>query len=363
MYRMTILLIALALLVSACNFDALEPTPTVEGVEDATPINIIGDAPTAEASPTPPATPTPPALALLGTPLPTWTMPPPTETATPTETPGPYVHRVQSGETLGQIVQRYGYFDPSIYREIVRINPNVPNENSLPVNAEIIIPRQTDTPTPPGFDITATANATRGIAIPQAISENTVIDCHSVRENETIISIAARYNTTIEILAQLNRDIPFRGCDFNNRSGGEGCNVLLNIGQCVRVPFPTATPTLSPTPSGSETPTPTPTYAPPEVISPPDGWTVRGSVELEWVSRRILQRDEFYYVEVRNSDGETVHRDLTRGTSLRLPFSLIPPSGEAQMFEWRLTLVRQDAQGNLTQIGPDRTRRFNWNNQ
>ena len=90
-------------------------------------------------------------------------------------------------------------------------------------------------------------------------------------EGQTIVDIAVTYNTTLEVLAVLNADISFAGCNFEIQSGGPNCNPILQVGQVVLVPAPTPTPTLSPTPSGNETPTPTPTYAAPVVISPPQG--------------------------------------------------------------------------------------------
>jgi hypothetical protein len=297
---------------------------------------------------------------LIGAPLATWTPIPPTLTVTPSPTLGPYEHTVQSGENLSSIAQRYGYNNPSVFREILRINPQIPNENSLPLGQVILIPRMTDTPTPQGFDVTATALATRGIELPRAISTNTQIDCHIVEQDETIISIAAEYNTTIEILSTLNREIIFNSCDFNIRSGGPNCSVLLQVGQCVRVPFPTPTPTSSPTPSGSETPTPTPTYPAPQVISPPEGWTVRGSLRLEWVSTLVLQADEFYYVDVVDTVTGQTYQNVTKETSMALPAALIPPAGASHRIEWRVTVARRDAAGGFAIVGADRLRSFVW---
>ncbi len=360
--KLAVMLLALAFTISACDLNAPAPTPTVEGIDS---INPIGQQPTTTATltltPTSSLTPTV-AQIVIETPLPTWTPLPPSETPAPTETPGPYRHKVAVGETLGGIASKYGYEDPAIFREILRLNPNIPNENFLPVGQEILIPRQTFTPTPLGFDMTATALATRGVEIPRAIPTNAVIDCHIVQKDETITSISLEYNTTLEILASLNPEIRFRGCDFNIRSGGPNCSVLLVVNQCVRVPLPTPTPTSSPTPSGSETPTPTPTYAPPQVISPPDGWTVRGGVKLEWVSTRILQPDEFYYVEVRNTNNGQSFQDVTKNTSVDLPLSLLPPAGESHTVQWRVAVARRGEQGTFAVIGAERVYSFVWAN-
>jgi LysM repeat protein len=193
-HKLTLILVVLAFIVSACDLNAPAPTPTVEGID---PINPVGQPPTTTATLTPTASLTPTvAQILIETPLPTWTPPQASNTPAPTETPGPYRHTVAVGETLGIIASKYGYDDPAIFREILRLNPVIPNENFLPVGQEILIPRQTLTPTPPGFDMTATALATRGIEIPRAIPTNAVIDCHIVQEGETITSLSLEYNTT-----------------------------------------------------------------------------------------------------------------------------------------------------------------------
>lgn len=357
-----IFLVAVAMFISACNFNIQEPTPTVENVTETitpapdqateTPIPTI----TSEASSTPRAI-------QLESPVPTNTPLPPTMTATPTETPGPYEHTVAQGETLGFIVQLYGGYSNlrSIFQEIVALNLNVPNENSLPVGQVILIPRQTATPTPQGFELTATAYATRGLDLPQAIPTNAVIDCYEVQEGETIISIAEDFNTTIEILSELNPDISFLGCDFNNRSGGENCIVSVLPGQCVQVPYPTPTPSLSPTPSGNETATPTPTYAQPRIISPPQGWTLRGVIPLQWVSIGLLEPDEYYYVEVTNTNTGEVFREVTKATTLDLPLSMMPPSGESHQLNWFVSVVSENEDGSFKRLRDlDSVHTFKW---
>lgn len=357
-FKHVLLFTVMLFVISACNFNDAAPTPTVEGID---PINPVGEPPTTTATVTPTVSPTV-ARIVVETALPTWTPQQASETPAPSETAGPYRHRVASGETLGVIASRYGYDDPAIFREILQLNPEIRNENLLPVGQEILIPRQTLTPTPPGFDMTATALATRGIEIPRAIPTNAVIECHTVEEGETITSIALEYNTTLENLASLNPEIRFRGCDFNIRSGGPNCSVLLVVGQCVNVPLPTPTPTSSPTLSGSETPTPTPTYAPPQVISPPDGWTVRGGVTLEWVSTRILRANEYYYIDLRNLTTGQTFQDVTKNTSVDLPLTLLPPPGESHNIEWRITVAQRSEQGSFAIIGADRPRTFVWTN-
>jgi LysM repeat protein len=361
--KMFAALALLVLFVSGCNINIQEATPTVEGIE--APINPIPDQDdlTPSPSPSPSITVTTTTeLVMVATIDPALLLP--TETPEPTATAGPYEYVVQPGDFLVQIVQRFGYRELNILDEVVALNPNVSSADRLPVGETIYIPRQTLTPTPLGFEATATALAELGGGLLQAVPDNAVIECHTVAPGESMISIAQQYNTTIQILSDLNPQISFFGCDFNNRSGGEGCNPLIVEGQCVQVPFPTPTPTLSPTPSGSETPTPTPTFAPPPVIAPPDGSIVFGSTLLEWVSAGLLAPNEYYLVELVNTsveDSQPVRR-TTRDNAIEIPQELLPPAGEKYIIEWRVMVARRNQQGVFDMISPQGTaRRFELN--
>ncbi|MFN8529652.1 MAG: hypothetical protein U0670_13670 [Anaerolineae bacterium] len=101
-------------------------------------------------------------------------------------------------------------------------------------------------------------------------SENAQIIAVEIPENISILGIAVDYETTLSVLATLNPQLRFRGCDFSNPSGGPDCNVLV-VGQNINVPAPTPTITLSPTPSGSETPTPASHESPSLVFPPQNG--------------------------------------------------------------------------------------------
>ncbi|MCU0475443.1 MAG: LysM peptidoglycan-binding domain-containing protein [Anaerolineae bacterium] len=261
---------------------------------------------------------------------------------------------------MSRILPRFGYLDFSVLRAVRTLNPDV-NVDNLQVGQTILIPRMTFTPSPPGYEATVIMMATLGIRPPDQLAENTELACHTVIEGENIISIADSYNTTLEVLARLNPEIPFTGCDFNNRSGGETCNPTINIGQCVQVPLPTPTPTLSPTPSGNETATPTPTFQPPVVISPPDGVTVSGVVTVQWVSIGVLAADEFYYVEVTDTTLNTRYTQVTKDTSLTLPQALIPTTGQPHAMAWLVTVVRRNPNGGYAPVGGVMpVRQFNW---
>ena len=355
--RAALVLILLSAVLTACNFNPDPPTPTVEALITPSPFATLEVSLTASQT----ATTAPTVAAIrLSSATPSHTPENPTEMPTPTPTEGPYVVRVNAGDTLFGIIGRFGYVDGRVIPAILTLNPNVPNENSLPVGQDILIPRMTETPTPPNYEATVAIMGTLGVPLPDQLSSNTLVECHTVIEGQSVIDIAEQYDTTLEIISRLNPELIFRNCDFNNRSGGPECSVNIQVGQCVNVPMPTPTMTLSPTPSGNETATPTPTYSPPIVINPPNGAIVSGSVLLQWVSAGLLKADEHYYVEVTNRTASTQYTRVTKDTSMRLPSELVPPEGEEHDIEWRVVVVRGDTETFSVIGGVMPARTFKW---
>lgn len=354
------LLIALIAL-TACNF-----SPFPQGGASPTPLEVtltLPVTPSPAPSDTPSPSPTAETIVETNTPIASPavpTMPPP-----PTETLGPYEHIVEQDDTLGYIIQLYGYRDFAVIPEIVRLNDNVPNADTLPPpGSMILIPRQTatppadpnlPTPTPlAGIDPT---NEQTGLNIDTALLQ------HNVLEGETIVDIASQYATTMEVLARLNPEVDFVGCNFNIPSGGETCNPLLQIGQPVNVPAPTPTPTLSPTPSGSETATPTPTFTAPRVVWPPqDAANIPAApFRLEWVSVGVLLPTQVYLVQVEDVTAQTKTPFITRETSFTLPDELIPTDGQTHTFQWTVAVAEPNEQGIYRLVGsPSPIRRFTW---
>lgn len=365
-------LLVLALMTAACNFDAPEVTPTVEGIEEpVNPLPEISETPeTLTPTPSPSVSPTARAPIVLESPpaLPDQINVTPTEMPTATPTEGPYIHTVAANQGLFEIVSLYNYTDFSVIPLVVTLN-NLGSADNLREGQQLIIPRQTAQPTAVGFESTLTAEATRGISRSGIGGGPT--GPYIVEAEDTMIGIASLYNTTLEVLSELNPELGWTDCDFSNPSGGPSCRVaILDIGSSVRVPLPTVTPTLSPTPSGSETPTPTPTYAPPLMSSPPDGATVRGAIMLEWVTVGILRPNEYYLVELVELDTATGEplpdvaaiQDVTRETRMRLPAAALPVSGQARLFRWNVMVVSQAESGRYSVIGGRGTsRRFTMN--
>lgn len=348
-----------ALILASCNFAPLPQgdfTPTVEEITITVPASP-------EPSITPSMTVTPEALSV--TTEPTSTPLPPSETPLPTATLGPYEHVIQANETLLYIIQLYGYRDFGVIDEIIRMNDNIPDADSLPgPGSTILIPRQTATPTPENIEPTTQANL-EGIA-PTSEQTGLNVDApiiqYTVVQDDTVVGIAQNYATTLEVLARLNTDIPFFGCNFEIPSGGPNCNPPLQIGQVVNVPAPTPTPTLSPTPSGNETPTPTPTYIAPMIVSPPqDAQIPPMSFRLEWVSAGILQPGEVYLVQVEDTATGAKFNEITTNTSLRLPDSLVPTDGQTHIFNWTVTVAKPNEQRAYRIIsGAPTIRTFHW---
>ena len=290
---------------------------------------------------------------VFASPLPSHTPLPASLTPTATTVPGPYEHKIQAGDTLGYIIRQYGFRpnDGYVMDRVVELNRNVPNINTLPGPGSIIlIPRPTATPLPQGIEMTATADAELGTITLGGITlaAGTQLICHEVRGGETIIDITARYGMTVEIIASLNRDLDFGGCDLTQPGGGGECNVFISEGQCVTVAGPTAVPTYTSIPSGSETPTPEPIPQPPQLIAPADGerFSSDQSPWLYWWSRPVLTEES--YLIVFYDEARSIERfRTTRASAFRVPLELAPAPGETRTITWSVRIVRRTEAGTL----------------
>lgn len=351
--RSSVSLLALMIAVSACNINTPLPTPTAEAL--LTPSLTVPPSPTVSPSPTQDITLT---VAVVATNAPTLSAEVPTlPPANPTE--GPYVYTIRQDDTLGYILQLqpWGYppYDPGVTAATVQLN-NLPSENILPPpGSELLIPRRTPTPIPEGADATATSDANLGtgerignVTLPQGA----VAGCYTVVESDTLIDIAGQFDTTLETLSQLNQNLNWSGCQFDEYSGGSGCGPQITIGMCVNVPLPTPTPVPSATPSGNETATPTPTFAPARGFFPPEGAIAPPQpLNLEWVSVGILRPDDVYIVEIQDLTVPSQSQQVTRNTSLRLSETLIPSDGQTHQMQWRVSVATQTENGTYAYAG------------
>ncbi len=350
-YAVFFAIIALSAL-TACESGGLPArTPTVAQVPSASPSLPASATAVTTRTPTPPPQ--------LEQPTATFTAGPPTETYSPSPTPGPFEYTVQQGDTLLFIIQQapFNYRDTNVISEIIALNPSIPRPDVLPPPGSVIlIPRQTATPTPEGYE------QTRVLLPASTPVSNIAVIPHNVAEGETIIGIAASNGTTISLLATLNPSIDFIGCDYSNPIGGPGCSVPLVVGQQVNVPAPTPSPTLSPTFSGSETPTATPTYAPPQPVFPPEGANANArTFQLQWLSAGILLPEETYVIQIEDVTAGVSHTGVTRSNSYMLPAELVPGDGQPHQIRWRVSVGAPNADGALRIVSGDGGwRTFTW---
>ncbi|MGQ9850568.1 MAG: LysM peptidoglycan-binding domain-containing protein [Aggregatilineaceae bacterium] len=352
-----------------------------------------GSTGSAATSPTAPPTATPRALApaVTATPtqnimmsLPTVTPMPPTATPTPTVTP--CYQTAGQGDTVLGMAYRCGHRDMAVVDLILEIN-NMKSPQELQLGQTLEIPWPTPTPVPGQETPAVEADAEIGEDVPDLTPtlrlnqfgtpdtlaryeniEPTLRPGHAwhiVTEGETILSIAYDYDTTIEVLSQINPEIPFLQCDYGDPTGGPNCVVLLSIGQRVRVPVPLPSPTPTFTPAGTLTPTPsaTPTINAPYPLSPDDGarFAADQLVTLRWGSTGTLAKQERYIVHVRDLQTGQEYMAPVAELSYVLPGGWQPADGNRHAFEWWVAVGTLDAQGAVTAERYATTpRRFTW---
>lgn len=307
---------------------------------------------------TPTMTPTPPEINEI-TPANTPTPVTPSMTPTITNTPGPFEHVIEANDQLIAVVQQYGHYDLAVLDMIVAMNANVTNADRLPPPGTVIlIPRPTGSPTPPGGELTATVVALN----PPSATPSFLTMTHAVEEGQTIIGIALQYNTTMAILAELNPQLFWFGCDFTVASGGEDCGPQLSIGDELTVPMATPTPTLSPTPSGNETPTLTPTPGPVRLLWPGAGSIIQGGpLTLRWVSAGALEPDRLYQVTLTDYTTGVTYTEFLRGNTLTLPGDLQPTDDVVHDMAWQVEIVQVGNDNVAFRVGaPGQARSFQW---
>ncbi len=343
-------------------------------------------APTAPPTSTPRVlTPTPTRDVMMA--LPTVTPMPPTATPTPTITP--CYQTAGEGDTVLGMAYRCGHRELAIVDVILEIN-GMENPQELQLGQTLEIPWPTPTPAP-GQELTATAQEggpeTQGqeasptlrvnaFGTPDALAKYENIEptlrpgqaWHVVEPNQTILGVAALYDTTIETLSQINPEIQFLQCDFGDPTGGPNCVVMLYEGQQVRVPVPLPTPTLSPTPSGTLTPTPspTPTFNAPYALGPEDGarFAADQLVTLRWGSTGTLDAQERYIVRVRDLDTGQEYTAMVVETSYILPGGWQPSDRNRHTFEWHVAVGELDEWGAVVrERHASAPRRFTWDSR
>ena len=344
-------LFAMLLLLTACNISrtARTPTPLQETIAPVATQPIATASPSATATRRVTALPTPLTATFSSTPQ----MPSPV----PSPTSPWFSYEVGEDDTLFYILQlpQHGYgYDPSVAATVVALNDNIANMDVLPVGETILIPRPTITATAVGAAATEALLATIGFEGRSGATLPTGSDtgCYEAQGLDTMLSIAEAYDTTLEVLSRLNQDINWRGCAFNQPSGGPDCNPVLQIGQCVTVPLPTALPSMTPTPSGAETATPTATHRAPRLLHPVDGArVVDEDLRLQWLGIAGMSLDDIYLVEIVDQTTNASLRQVSGSTDFRLPAEFTPSDGQAHQMQWRVSVARVDAAGVYAFVG------------
>ncbi len=194
-------------------------------------------------------------------------MPP---TATETPTPGPCYQTAQQGDTVYGMAIRCGHVDMAVVDLILEIN-GMESANSFNSARRSKFPGRRRRPAGnrlprrPRRLIRAAADDQSAIlpteevrlnefGTPDALAKYEDIE-PTLRPGQDVAYRATGrhdhgnrlpYDTTVELLSQINPEIPFLQCDYGQRYGGPNCSVMLYEGQRLRVPVPM--PTITPTP-------------------------------------------------------------------------------------------------------------------
>jgi LysM repeat protein len=322
--------------------------------------------------------------------LATVTPAPPTPTDSPT--PGPCYQTAQQGDTVFGMAIRCGHRDMAIVDLILEIN-KMKSAQELQIGQTLEIPWPTPTPGGEPTREQSTDSGTGGgndqstsetvaqvqvneFGTPDLLATYQTAEptlrpgqaWHTVQSGETMLSIAIDYDTTIEVLSQINPEVPFLQCDFGSPSGGPNCSVMVYPGQRVRVPVPLPTTTPTPSPAGTLTLTPsaTATFNAPYLLAPPDNAHFRSDeiVTLRWGGTGTLAAEERYVVRVRDLTTGQSYVAAILDTTYILPGGWQPSDGNQHTFEWSISVAQVDAQDNiLNEDHVTDARRFTWDSR
>ena len=296
--------------------------------------------------------------------------PPPTPTTLP-----PYEHVVQEGETGLYILQLYGYRTLDVVPAVIALN-GLSSLDGIQAGQTLLIPRQTPTPAPtqdpnatvpPEPEVAEGTGEAEGAELPAGATSPATGGgspddrvgsadgrywIHTVREGETIASIAFQYDSSVPCILQ------------NNNFSYSGQEPIIFVGQQINVCIVvTLTPTPSPTGDPfNSTATPTPTLAPPLLLAPANGATYgRGDdVVLQWIGTYPLTGDQRYLVIVQDLTNNRDFRSLTTDNAFTLPNDLRPSVGQSLNFEWRVVVVQGSTAESPMVSGLGEPRQFTW---
>lgn len=236
----------------------------------------------------------------------------PSPMPTPTPLP-PLEYIVKEGDFCSSIALAFNVSINSIV-----LQNNLPADcGLLSVGQPLMIPQPTPTASPPPTSTLSPAEAT------EAACEK--LD-YTVKENDTLSTIAANYNISIDSLKSYNgltSDIVYQG-------------------QTIIIPLCSRKPTEGPTP----TPTLPPPYSAPNLLLPADGtafMTMSDTITLQWAAVGTLRQNEAYAVTIEDiTEGKGRKLvDYVTDTKLIIPSSFRPRENIPHVFRWSILPVRQ----------------------
>src|SRR5258708_35737909 len=106
------------------------------------------------------------------------------EVPTAQPTPGPFCYAAKKGDTLLSLASRAGYNQLDVLPAIRELNQMCPTCNDIQEGKTYCVPRQTPTPTAPGYEVTQTAQA-RELTTLQSQPRLAAIATYTVVEGDT----------------------------------------------------------------------------------------------------------------------------------------------------------------------------------
>lgn len=220
-------------------------------------------------------------------------------------------HRVQAGETLLAIAAQYG-----VTVEEIQV-ANGLTDALIRAGDELLIP---------------VAEAISEAAPESVDASVETIFNYTVRSGDTLISIAVRFGTQVDVIQEVN---------------GIGPNDFIQPNQTIQVPVAGVPSTVL---ASSEAARDLPgggqagLYESPRLIGPGDDELVPRAEDVlfRWLSVDLLQPNEWYVLNIWPRDGlfELPPPVWTKATSYRLSNRWAPPPNRAVTYGWQVSVVR-----------------------
>ena len=242
---------------------------------------------------------------------------PPPPTATPRPAPTPFVHRVQSGETLLAIAGQYSVSVEDLQRANGLSGP------LIRAGDELFIPQSGPAPTP----------------VPGSAAESSSVASvftYEVKPGDTVVSIAIRFGATVEAILAANKMAPNDFIQPNQ-------SLLVPVGELPSEVLASSEATGIDPSSGSDSGQPG-VYAAVRLLGPDDS-TILAQDDVavfRWLSVDILQPNEWYVLRIWSADGAYPDPPSvwTKATSHRLSLDFALNNGTPAQYRWQISVVR-----------------------